>query len=315
MVKSLDIISIGEGLIELSSSLKLKLTDNLSKYFGGDCLAMAIAAKRSGSNVGFITKVGNDAFKEFLLDGWQGEGLDISKVKLSDEQNGLYIIAMPENSQKEIIYYRKKTAPSRLSIDDIDEAYIKSAKYIYSSGVTQALSALASEAVTYAFDIAQKNGVMTSYTPSFNPNVSTVASAKEYLENISGKTNIFFMELEGDVIPLLDIDSPELAIKKIWDLGAKIAIIKANLAEKYFIGYSGNILELPFYDAGKVDSTASFDAFNGGFLSALSSGMTPFDAAKYASIVEGLQISKLGAIKSIPYKSEVIKVLKGGIDE
>uniref|UniRef100_UPI00402988B3 PfkB family carbohydrate kinase n=1 Tax=Candidatus Scatousia sp. TaxID=3085663 RepID=UPI00402988B3 len=88
MDEKLDIIAIGESLIELSSNTKLCCADSLHKYYGGDALATAIAALRAGSRVGFITRVGNDVFKDFLMDSWQSEGLDISQVKLSNEQNG-----------------------------------------------------------------------------------------------------------------------------------------------------------------------------------------------------------------------------------
>ena len=54
-----------------------------------------------------------------------------------------------------------------------------------------------------------------------------------------------------------------------------------------------------------VDTTCSGDAFNGGFLHAIASGFTPFEAAKLATVVSGLQATKIGAIKSIPSRKEV----------
>ena len=80
MDNMLDLITIGEGLVELSSVQSLTYADTLNKYFGGDTLTTAIAAARSGARVGFISKVGNDAFRDFLVGGWASEGLDISRV-------------------------------------------------------------------------------------------------------------------------------------------------------------------------------------------------------------------------------------------
>ena len=101
MEETLDIIAIGESLVELSTDEKLKDAECLHKYFGGDALATAVTAVRLGSRVGFITKLGNDAFKDFLLDGWRHEGLDISQVSFADERNGLYLIARPSYTEKE----------------------------------------------------------------------------------------------------------------------------------------------------------------------------------------------------------------------
>lgn len=108
MEENLDIVAIGECLIELSANTSLTSADCLYKYYGGDALATAISALRLGSKVGFITKVGNDAFKEFLMDSWQAEGLDISQIKLANEPNGFYFITRPVDADKEIAYYRKK---------------------------------------------------------------------------------------------------------------------------------------------------------------------------------------------------------------
>ena len=125
MEEKLDIIAIGESLVELSSEERLSNSQCLYKYYGGDTLVCAITAQRLGAKVGFITRVGNDAFRDFLMDSWQAEGLDISQVKVAEEPNGLYIIATPPNSEPELIYYRKKIAPSKLSIEDVTEDYIK----------------------------------------------------------------------------------------------------------------------------------------------------------------------------------------------
>lgn len=147
MTKTFDIITIGESLIEFSTNQKLKDAECLHKYYGGDSLVVAVAAKRLGSSVGFVTCLGNDAFKDYMLSSWEKEGLDLTHVKIVDEKNGLYMVSRAPEEEKEFIYYRKKIAPAKLSIDDIDEEYIKSSKIVYASGITQSLSIASREAV------------------------------------------------------------------------------------------------------------------------------------------------------------------------
>ena len=66
MDQKLDIIAIGESLIELSTNAKLSDAGCLYKSYGGDALATAIAALRRGSEVGFIYLVGDEPFKNNL---------------------------------------------------------------------------------------------------------------------------------------------------------------------------------------------------------------------------------------------------------
>lgn len=311
MNEKLDVVTLGESLVELSTNAKLVSAGCLSKYYGGDVLAASIAALRMGSKVGFITRVGNDPFKDFLMDNWQNEGLDISEVKLSNESNGLYIIARPTLDEKEIVYYRKKIAPSKLSIDDINSDYIKNAGIFYASGISQSLSLSANEAVEYAFKTAKENGVLTAYDPNYYSAITTPEEAKENFSRVNSYIDVLFMNTKHDTVNILDIDSPENIIKKLWDMGIQIIVLKSGDKCGYYTGYNGNIIFTDFYTTEYIDTTCSGDAFNGGFMHALTHGFTPFEATKFASIVAGLQAKGIGAIKSIPYKDEVYSIYRG----
>ncbi len=312
MDKSLDIVTIGESLIELSTNEHLNDADSLKKYYGGDALATAIAAARMGSEVGFITRVGDDVFKDYLLNSWNHEGLDISQVKISQEQNGVYFIARPQGSCKEYAYYRKRTAPSKLSLDDISEDYISNSKVIYASGVTQSLSLSAKEAVQEAFKLAKKNDVITAYDPNYSSLITGPETARDDFHNVISDVDILFMNAEYDTINILEIDSMENIMKRLWDMGVSTIVIKSSEKRGYFIGYNGNIIFTEFYTNNVVDTTCSGDVFNGGFLHATTHGLTAFEAAKFASIVAGLQAEKIGAIKSIPYRDEVYNIFERG---
>lgn len=311
MDEKLDITAIGESLIELSTNANMASAGCLYKYYGGDALAAAISALRMGSKVGFITRVGNDPFKDFLLDNWQNEGLDISQVKFSNEANGLYVIARPSLNEKEIVYYRKKIAPSKLSVEDIDTDYIKNSNVLYASGITQSLSPSANEAVEYAFKIAKENGVITAYDPNYYSAITTAEEAKENFVRVSPYVDILFMNTKHDAINILEMDSPENIIKRLWDNGIQTVILKSIDKKGYYTGYNGNIVFTDFYTTDYIDTTGSGDAFNGGFLHALTHGFTTFEAVRFASIVAGLQAKGIGAIKSIPYKDEVYSIYRG----
>lgn len=301
----LDIITIGEGLIELSSDVSLSLAKSLDKYYGGDTLAAAVAARRLGSKVGYISRVGCDYFKEFLMDSWQAEGLDISQVKLTDDFNGLYLLARPKNGPKEFSYYRKRTAATKLSIDDISQSYISNAKIFYTSGIAQTLSLSAKEAVKKAYALAKQIGLETAYDPNYSPLITNIDEAKECFEDVINDIDILFLSDKNDIAKLFEIESTEKVIKYFWDLGVKTVVVKSTHDRGYYTGYAGDIVFCNFMPGEVVDTTCSGDVFNGGFLHAISSGFSPFEASRLASVVSGLQSREIGAIKSIPTKEEV----------
>ena len=68
------IVAIGEPMIEFNQAR----SEDASTYlqgFGGDTSNMAIAAARLGARVGYVTRLGNDAFGQLFLDLWaRGSG-------------------------------------------------------------------------------------------------------------------------------------------------------------------------------------------------------------------------------------------------
>jgi len=305
MNEKLDIITLGEGLVELSSDVSLSLAQSLNKYYGGDTLATAVAAKRLGSKVGYITRVGCDYFKEFLMDSWQSEGLDISQVKLTDDFNGLYLLARPKDGTKEFSYYRKRTAASKISIEDISEKYIERTKIFYTSGIAQTLSLSAKEAIKKAYRIAKEKGVVTAYDPNYSPLITNPEEAKEAFDEVIGDVDILFLSEKNDLAKLFDVSSIDKVIKYFWDMGINTVVIKSSKDGGYYTGYAGDVVFTEFFSTETVDTTCSGDAFNGGFLHAMVSGFSPFEATKLAAVVAGLQSQKIGAIKSLPTKKEV----------
>ena len=113
-----------------------------------------------------------------------------------------------------------------------------------------------------------------------------------------------------DSLNILDIESPENIIKKIWDMGIQSVILKSIDRKGYYTGYNGNIFFTEFYTNDYIDTTCSGDAFNGGFLHAITHGFTYAEAVRFAAIVAGLQAKNIGAIKSIPYKDDVYSIYR-----
>lgn len=307
MERKIDIAIIGECLIELSANGKLAETSTLNKYFGGDTVTTAVAIARLGGNVSYLTKVGNDGFSEFILSSLQKENIDTSLIKTNEEQNGMYIVSHTLD-KKEVLYYKRKTAATKLSVEDLTEENIKNLKMIYSTGVVQSLSASSRELVRESFKLAKANEVLTAYDPNYTSCFMNSDDTKEYFEEIIDFTDVIFLSLKNDATKLYEFDSIDKVMKYFWDKGVKIVVIKSHIDNGYYTGYNGDISFTEFYNTQKaIDTTASGDVFNGGFLYALSNGYAPADASKFASIVSGLQTQNYGAIQSIPYKETVLE--------
>lgn len=306
--KPIDIITIGEGLIELSTNASLMASETFSKYYGGDTLCSAVTALRMGSSVSYITKVGNDCFGEYLLDAWQLEGLDTSQIKLANGQNGVYFISAKDKDR--IQYYRKKTAATQLSIDDIDFNYIDKAKMIYATGFVQSLSLGCDEVIHNIFEYSKRNEIINAYDPNFSPEIWSEIEAKEAFERICEFVDIIFLNTSCDAQALFSTSSVDEIIRKLSDIAIKTIVIRENQVGTHVV-HNGDRHFVPCAKKREVIDATGYDAaFNGAFLHSLLEGSSPLIAAKFANAVTMLQIQKVGAIKSIPNRASVNNLFK-----
>jgi ribokinase len=82
-------------------------------------------------------------------------------------------------------------------------------------------------------------------------------------------------------------------------------------AQGAFIATADGIREMvPYFPVKAVDSTAAGDAFNAGLAVSLLSGKKLLEAARYASAVAAISVTRNGAQPSMPTAREVNQFLK-----
>ena len=307
MEKTLDIITIGECLLELSTNEYFENAKSFNLSFGGDVITSAVAAKRLGSKVGIITSIGDDYFKNPLINKLNQQELDISNIKICNEKNGLYLCG--HNEKNELITYRRRVASNYLTEDDFNEEYILSSRAVYSTGITQSLSIGSNQLVKKIFETARNNDILTAYDPNYTSSFMTTYDTKEYLEDIIENIDVLFMSLKNDVEALYDLTSVEKIVNYFTDYGVKVIVVKSHLENGYYIYSNGKTEFCPFYTTTQVDYTmGAGDVFNGGFLSAYTNGYTPVEAAQVAAKQAGLFIERLGIIENIPNSEELLRL-------
>ena len=299
------IISIGECMVELFAEEALSTTPTFHKSLGGDTFNVLAMASRLGTSCGYITKVGDDPFATFLLESWQKEGVDTSHAKMVPGFNGIYFISLLPRGEREFTYYRRGSAASTLTPQDLDEEYIGAATILHFSAITQAISRSSRAAVLKAARMAKDQGVLVSYDPNLRPGLWSLQEALQAFGEVMPFLDIVLPSAPEETEKLLGASSPRQAVEYLWDKGVKIVAIKAGHLG-CIVGTEGSIE--PFDSIaprGVVDTTGAGDAFDGAFLHALVQGLSPFEAARWGVAAAGLQVGGRGAIASMPTRAEV----------
>ena len=163
------IVALGEPMLEFNQA-RADAPDAYLRGYGGDTSNMAIAASRllgdPGGRVGYVTRVGNDAFGRMLVDLWREERVDIRGVAIdADAPTGVYFVTHGPQGH-EFSYLRAGSAASRMRPDSLPLDAIRGARILHVSGISQAISATACDAVFAAIDAAKAAGGAVSYDPN-----------------------------------------------------------------------------------------------------------------------------------------------------
>ena len=137
----------------------LKEVHHFEKYVGGSPANIAVGVTHHGMKAGFIGKVSADQFGDYVVDYFDAQGIDTSHITrcTGGEKLGLTFTEMLSPSESSILMYRNEIADLQLSVDDIDEEYIRQSKALLISGTSLAQSPSREAALKAAF-IARKVG-------------------------------------------------------------------------------------------------------------------------------------------------------------
>ncbi|MBV8795691.1 MAG: sugar kinase, partial [Hyphomicrobiales bacterium] len=158
-----DLLAIGEALVELNQP---KDGAPFVQGFGGDTSNAMIAAARLGADAAYFTAVGADRFGQALTELWLREGVDASRIVVNGgAHTGLYFVTHSEAGH-EFSYMQAGSAASRIGEADLPVDRIRDAKILHLSGISQAISSSAADAVFAAIDIARGAKRLVSYDPN-----------------------------------------------------------------------------------------------------------------------------------------------------
>ncbi len=303
----MDIVSIGEPLMELSSIVK----DGQNLYlpgYGGDTSNFLIAAARQGVKTAYFTHVGDDTFGRDFMSLWQKENVDTSCVTLSKTAHtGMYFISYTENGH-EFTYMRKGSASSLVAPEDIPEDLIKKAKLLHISGISQAISTNCCDMIFKAAQIAKENGVIVTYDPNLRVKLWSVERAAAIINATIPLCDVF-MPSYDDATVLTGLSDADEIIAYYHGLGAKVVVLKMG-KEGVIISDGKSKENIKGFVVKTVDQTGAGDTFDGAFCAKYVAGNSLGDCAKYANAAAALSTRGHGAVAPIPVAKEVEEFLK-----
>ena len=266
---------------------------------GGKGSNQAVAAARSGAQVTFCTRLGNDAFGKIALETWKAEGIETRVRMLDDVATGAAHIFVDEADGKNAIIVASGAAATMVPADiDAVERDIAASAVL----VTQLEQPL--EVAYRALELARKHGVTTVFNPA--PAVPVHDGIYPLCDYITPN------ETEAAALTGVEVRTVEDARRAADVLLAKgvgTAIITLGEAGALF-HTRGHSELVPAFRCGPVVETAGAgDGFTGGLATALAHGDAPLQAVRFGCALASLSVTRAGTAPSMPTLAEIQAVL------
>lgn len=292
-------------MLELSCEGDLRNARNFSRSFGGDTLNTAVAATRLGSSVSYLTRIGQDAFAPALQEMILKEGVNMGPSRAGKGTTGVYFVSVDAEGERDFVYYRKDSAASLLGPDDINPEFIKSAKIIFASGISLAISDSARKAVVKAFKIAREAGILTAFDPNYREALwQSEERSIDAMNEILPLVDILLPSFPEDTASIINFNKPEQVVDYFLFKGVKLVAVKAG-AQGCYLGYKREVQHIPAMPIRAVDTTGAGDAFNGGFLHGLANEESLLNCAKLGVTTAGLKVLNRGSAAAMPAREAV----------
>ncbi len=315
-----DVISLGESLVDFlpqQTGGSVRDVQTWVRSLGGAPANVAVGVRRLGGRTAMCGVTGDDEFGHFIAEELAREGVDVGHLRLTTQgRTGIGFIAVAADGARSFLFYRHQAAEFQLCLDDVDQAFLASAKVLH-LGTNSLLLPPAREASLTAAATAKARGQLVSCDPNLRlhlwkdprelkalldallPSCAMVKLSDEECAFITGHAEparaLRWLEQQGVLLPVVT-------------LGARGAVARVQ----------GCDVAVPAPAVEVLDTTGGGDGFMSGLLLEVTklatsreqlAALTPQQLepiARFACRVGSRVVTKLGAIAGLPRQGETL---------
>ena len=299
-----DVVALGEPLVEFNQ-VRGGDAHAWRQGYGGDTSNMAIAAARLGARVAYVTRLGDDGFGRLFRALWSAEGVALDGVATDPEApTGVYFVTHGPTGHA-FAYLRGGSAASRLAPSNLPLDVIRAARALHVSGISQAISTSACDAVFAAITAAREAGARIYYDLNLRPKLWRARAVA--LATI-GQSD-WCLPSREDAEWVFGTSDPDAVIDACRRAGARGVVYKRG-ADGCVVDDGRTRAALAPHRVATIDATGAGDCFDGAFAARLAAGDDPVAAARYANAAAAIAPTGYGAVVRGPGPRDVESLIR-----
>ncbi len=327
--KSIDLIAIGRSSVDLYGEQiggRLEDMGSFAKYVGGSPTNTAIAAARLGLKTGVLTRVGADHMGRFIREELVREGVDVRGVYTDPARlTALVVLGIRDRESFPLIFYRENCADMALCDQDVDAAYLESARAVLINGTHLSTPGVFAASASAARRVKAAGGRVV-FDVDYRP-VLWGLTAKDLGENRFVFSAAVTERLQA-ALPWCDLivgteeelcilGGSERLLAAIRNIRAKTpATLVCKRGARGCVAFAGDIpadieagLVVPGFKIEVLNVLGAGDAFMGGFLRGWLREETLEQCCRMGNACGAIVVSRHGCAPAMPSWTELQSVL------
>ncbi|AZK47475.1 carbohydrate kinase family protein [Paenibacillus lentus] len=314
------LFAIGEVLIDfipLQKGSALKDVLAFERAAGGAPANVAAAVSKLGGKAAMLTKLGKDAFGDYLIEQLDMAGVHTGFIQRTTEANtGLAFVSLQEDGERDFSFYRNPSSDLLLAEAEIDPGIFQGDDILHFGSVDLVESPM-KQAHLKAIDAVERRGGLISFDPNVRlPLWTSPEECRKTIQAFIPAAHILKIS-EDEIEFITGIPSPEKAIAALFQGHVKAILYTRgkNGADLYLSPEEK--YECQGFNVEVQDTTGAGDAFMGGFLyklldkKAVQDNITELlrgnhlEILQFANATGALTTMKKGAIPALPNLADV----------
>ncbi|WP_053746435.1 sugar kinase [Streptomyces sp. NRRL WC-3618] len=300
-----DVVALGESMVTFLPTRPGRLADvpSFDRAIGGAESNVACALAAAGHSVRWISRVGDDAFGDHLIEAIGAYGVDVASVRRDPARpTGVYFRTAGDRATDahEVAYYRAGSAASVMSVGNLDLAAVRAGRVLHLSGITAALSG---DCLDLLWELTEPRPgrPLVSFDVNFRPALWSDAAGPRVLLDLARRADLVFVGAdEAEAVWGLHgaddiagaLPEPGLVVVKQGPDGA-VALDRGTRADTARV-------HVPAPQVEVVAAVGAGDAFAAGFLAATLRGLPVRDRLRHGHLMAAAVLTAPGDLATPP---------------
>lgn len=296
-----EIVIMGELLVEImrpSEDIPLYATDYFRGPFPSGAPGIFIStAARLGHSAAIISGVGADDFGENIMRRLKKDGVDVSRVLVTDQGNtGIAFVTYFADGERKFLFYMDHSpcvmAKAPESMDDF-----KDTKYMHIMGCSLMSSVEFAGEIVKTMKMMKEQGTKISFDPNVRLEMMRDPVVLQILQEVFQNASIL-MPGVSELKMLSGEEDLDKAISKVFENpDLEILVLKNGSKGSQIYTREGLAVEQGIYKVTQLDATGAGDSYDAAFICGLAEGKTLAEAAKMGAAAGALNAAAFGPME------------------